>query len=413
MKILDYYKMTENNEIALEMYKILKKASAQRLFDTMNDTNKFGWLSPTNKFYPCDGKLNHIETARNNSELRAVLDYEDEEEQLENIYNYCQNRQDIGEHPDWHDYEMEEDDMIEAIPHILYSKGFLRVAESNDILFFEGASEAIRAKYQLCKEVADMFDKKVEFSPVTIPEYYRGKRDQEKKETKIYHEIEKKYFEENPEMASASDKREAYRQIQERFKKILKESSLSVKIAQKDQTDYINELMKDKENIHKHLKYLDSGATRDTYDLGNGRVLKVGDYHNGREDNQTEANPLLAQNFPDLVPKAFERHPDYEWIVVEKVKLLEEQDIPKIVPQVYNFDDLRDYIRQAIDGIKSKRDLRNYPKTIVRMAMFCLYNDSAVNEFRWNNLGIVERDGQPQIVIIDASIFGAKNIYHW
>ena len=73
-----------------------------------------------------------------------------------------------GEHPEWHHYDMLHDSIEEIVYDEMYKKGYLRVAQSQDVVYFEGSSNGIKNLYQKAKDLAESHGKTASFQKIDV-----------------------------------------------------------------------------------------------------------------------------------------------------------------------------------------------------------------------------------------------------
>jgi len=135
-------------------------------FGRADNREVFGWLSPRGNFYQAD-LFGHIEAVGKSPELkRLVPNFDEEVADLERQRQYKNDLIDQGEHPEWHTYEMAEDDFKHSIIHALYANGCLRVGSNGSYMHFEGSPQAIKSLFQKAKDLAEEYGKAPAFDPM-------------------------------------------------------------------------------------------------------------------------------------------------------------------------------------------------------------------------------------------------------
>jgi hypothetical protein len=126
-----------------------------------------GWMTPTGNFIECQTYC-HFSAILKHEELSAALEGWGETKRLEliRIYQGCQDLVNRGEHPEWHCYEMAEDDIKYEARIKLLRKGFLRVGTKGNTLYFEGKSHGIKKLFQTAKDFAENHGMDYEFEKV-------------------------------------------------------------------------------------------------------------------------------------------------------------------------------------------------------------------------------------------------------
>jgi len=126
-----------------------------------------GWMTPTGNFIECETYC-HFAAILKHEELSDALELWGKTKELELTGHYqdCQDLINQGEHPEWHGYEMAEDDVKYEARIKLLRKGFLRVGTQSNTVHFEGKSYAIKKLFQKAKDFAENHDMDYEFEKV-------------------------------------------------------------------------------------------------------------------------------------------------------------------------------------------------------------------------------------------------------
>jgi hypothetical protein len=136
-----------------------------------NQTILSGWLSPSGKFYECKRRIfDHLGVIENTPEIRKSMPdwFEKKINQLNQSKETSQELMRTGEHPEWHHYDMLHDSIEEIVYDEMYKKGYLRVAQSQDVVYFEGSSNGIKNLYQKAKDLAESHGKTASFQKIDV-----------------------------------------------------------------------------------------------------------------------------------------------------------------------------------------------------------------------------------------------------
>ena len=136
-----------------------------------NQTVLSGWLSPSGRFYECKRAIfDHLGVIENTPEIRNSLPdwFEKKIKQLNQSKETSKELMRNGEHPEWHSYDMLHDSIEEAVYDEMYKKGYLRVAQNQDVVYFEGSSNGIKNLYQKAKDLAESHGKTANFQKINI-----------------------------------------------------------------------------------------------------------------------------------------------------------------------------------------------------------------------------------------------------
>ena len=148
-------------------------------------------------------------------------------------------------------------------------------------------------------------------------------------------------------------------------------------------------------------KTIKHGQTRIGILLNPDYVLKVGKYKLSLEENKME-----SQIDPYFFPKTVLSDPNFRWIVVERIKEMEDnykqEFFPELVsnnfPRIPEFlcalEDINDPEHNKARSVKPGKNLQKILDFMKR------YNSRGI-DFHQNNLGFVERDGKKELILID------------
>ena len=115
-----------------------------------------GWITNKGKVIECE-PYGHFTV--DNDIIKSVWDpYKDE---LKEISDDCNSMSDIGEHPEWHRYEMSESDFEREALDTLYKKGFLRLGKMANSIVVAGYEKWIEQHKYVLKKLADKYECKL------------------------------------------------------------------------------------------------------------------------------------------------------------------------------------------------------------------------------------------------------------
>jgi len=165
-----------------------------------------------------------------------------------------------------------------------------------------------------------------------------------------------------------------------------------------------------------HLKRISSGSSRIVYQIDDEKVLKLAKNNKGLAQNETEVGMSKDHYFNHLFAHVFDFHQDDLWLEMELAKKV----TPKLFRQIIGFDikDLFYYLTNQWHRNNGRRALFNIaPETveILNESEFCqnmldlvMHYDAPPGDFgRLSSYGLVTRNGQPDIVLIDYGLTGA------
>lgn len=164
-----------------------------------------------------------------------------------------------------------------------------------------------------------------------------------------------------------------------------------------------------------HLRKISSGSSRIVYIVDDTKVLKLAKNEKGVAQCATEIQWGNDSYYGDVLAKTLEYHPDDLWVEMELARKVKKSDFKTL--EGINFDSFGYYLknfefenngRRAVFGIDPKDkeilDENDFTQTI---CSFMSDSDSPAGDFmRLNSYGIVNRNGEDIIVIID---FGLTN----
>lgn len=115
----------------------------------------FGWISNSGECFGCEQwcHVSIIEKIVIDEKIKTKID--EINESVEETRKRCQELADNGEHPEWHSYEMADDDACAETVQHLFNSGWIRIGTTREIIEAEGLSESITTHYQLLKDLEE------------------------------------------------------------------------------------------------------------------------------------------------------------------------------------------------------------------------------------------------------------------
>ena len=176
--------------------------------------------------------------------------------------------------------------------------------------------------------------------------------------------------------------------------------------------DYFKELKSFKERIQycqTHLKRLSSGSSRIVYQIDDEKVLKLAKNQKGLAQNEAEIDFSDDYYVEGIVARTFEHHPDNKWVEMELAQKLTKSKFKSIVG--VNFEEYALAIKYHDSEINPKRFSIRKPDNFQDMwenefisSMFDFmanYDIPPGDLQRLSTYGVVKRDGQDTVVMID------------
>ena len=161
-----------------------------------------------------------------------------------------------------------------------------------------------------------------------------------------------------------------------------------------------------------HLQRLSSGSSRIVYKIDDEKVLKLAKNDKGIAQNEVEIEYGQYSDIEDVVAKIFDYDEENNlWVEMELVRKVRPADFKNIIG--YSFEDYKLAIRNyGIDTGNSKGSKYPLSKQLVEdmwenefmYEMFSFIGNYAVptgDLERTSSYGLVKRDGQDKIVLID------------
>lgn len=124
-----------------------------------------GWLKSDGTFIECPS-YEHVKVLLALPEVQSIEKVKKLLNELENLEKMCLADQEMGEHPEWHRYEILQDESYHEIYKKILDIGFIRICERGDTIYFEGRSNHLKNRYQKCKDFADSYGAYCLFSKI-------------------------------------------------------------------------------------------------------------------------------------------------------------------------------------------------------------------------------------------------------
>lgn len=164
-----------------------------------------------------------------------------------------------------------------------------------------------------------------------------------------------------------------------------------------------------------HLKKISSGSARIVYLVDDKMVLKLAKNQKGIAQCETEIQWGGDSYFDEILARTIEYHPDGLWVEMELARKVKKSDFQRF--EDINFDEFGKYLKnfelenngkRPFYGITdAHKEILNENQFTQTICEFMLNTDSPAGDLmRLNSYGIVNRNGEDIIVIID---FGLTN----
>jgi hypothetical protein len=161
---------------------------------------------------------------------------------------------------------------------------------------------------------------------------------------------------------------------------------------------------------NEHLRRISSGSARIVYLIDDTKVLKLAKNEKGVAQCATEIQWGNDSYYGHVLASTIDYHPDDLWVEMELAKKVKKSDFKKL--EGINFDSFIKYIHRfyaqnngrgsgpTID--KSDEEILNENDFTQTICSFMSDSDSPAGDFmRLNSYGVVNRNGEDIIVIID------------
>ena len=182
--------------------------------------------------------------------------------------------------------------------------------------------------------------------------------------------------------------------------------------------DHFKTLTKFTERVkycEEHLKRISSGSARIVYMIDDTKVLKLAKNQKGLAQNEVEIQWGQDSYFGSILAHTFMYHPDDLWVEMELARKVSKKDFLRI--NGCTIDELGYYLRNFNEVNRGKRpiyhmdpevkDRLDENEFVSAIVEFMTNIDAPAGDFaRLNSYGLVKRNGQDDIVLID---FGLTN----
>lgn len=164
-----------------------------------------------------------------------------------------------------------------------------------------------------------------------------------------------------------------------------------------------------------NLKRISSGSARIVYMIDDTKVLKLAKNQKGLAQNEVEIQWGQDSYFGSILAHTFMYHPNDLWVEMELARKVSKKDFQRLTD--CTIDELNVYLRNFKEINNRRRPIFNIDPEVKEMldenefvasiAEFMESIDAPAGDLgRLNSYGIVQRDGQDDIVLID---FGLTN----
>ena len=162
----------------------------------------------------------------------------------------------------------------------------------------------------------------------------------------------------------------------------------------------------------KYLQRLSSGSSRIVYKIDDQKVLKLAKNTKGLAQNEHEADLSDNYSIKPHVAEIFDYHPDYLWIEMELAQRITAAKFKQITGV-----SLKDFAEAVMFSQKNSFDKPRVPQEVlenefVKDIIDLVHNyDFNINDLvRPSSYGIVSRNGQEHVVIIDYGL--SMNVFN-
>ena len=166
------------------------------------------------------------------------------------------------------------------------------------------------------------------------------------------------------------------------------------------------------------LKRISSGSGRIVYIIDDTKVLKLAKNRKGVAQIEVEADWGQQTYFNNLLAHTFDFHPDYLWIEMELARKVTNDDFERLAE--CKIKDMYEYLDNFYNEINSKQKLyRQLPELVDYLndnvftqlvREFIANTNSGAGDFgKLNSYGLVQRNGEDDLVIVDFGL--TNNVY--
>lgn len=127
---------------------------------------KTGWITPQKTILECT-PFEHFEWLAKSATVSPQIaeKIRSMNEELNELSADCENLMEIGEHPEWHRYEMAQYSLRADVIHLAYNEGYIRFSSYGGMIFFQGKAEFIKDRHDFMKNYAEQEDLVPKFEP--------------------------------------------------------------------------------------------------------------------------------------------------------------------------------------------------------------------------------------------------------
>lgn len=167
-----------------------------------------------------------------------------------------------------------------------------------------------------------------------------------------------------------------------------------------------------------HLKRIGSDSSRVVYQIDEGKVLKLAKNKKGIIQNETEIDRGKDEYYSGILAKVFDSHPEGLWVEMERAipinkyefRRLTDFDIQDVAKYLINFQQESNSLKPSYHLQKPLVDRLENNEFINYLKNFISDTDALAGDLgRLSSYGIVKRDGEDQLVLID---FGLTDSDH-
>lgn len=185
-------------------------------------------------------------------------------------------------------------------------------------------------------------------------------------------------------------------ELSEDYPEIFKFEDLKNEKTFKGKIDYLKNILG---------KHLGKGTSRIVFNVDNDKVLKVALNQKGLAQNESEIDLKDEKYLEDIIAKVYDYDKDdYIWVEMEKATKAKKSDFKKFFNIEYSI--LYDYIYSQIFNRNFGYYIENYDYANKILEIIISYDYNFFDVLKINSWGIVKRDGQEKLVLID---FGLTN----
>lgn len=173
------------------------------------------------------------------------------------------------------------------------------------------------------------------------------------------------------------------------------------------------------EYCRQHLPKIGEGSSRMVFKIDDEKVIKLAKNRKGLEQNKTEADKGYNENYFDCIAKVFDYDDNYKFIEMELALPCKKNDFKRITG--YDFETYVNFIiAEKNDTLHQKfsndfiDDAYDNYSLMTEVIDFSRSFNLPIEDFlRLRQYGIVKRNGEEQIVVVDYGLtFDIWNVYY-